>query len=109
VASFDGAFAGIPIGANSYVVIVTRGHGGDQAILRQALRRRPDYIGMIGSRRKRGLIYEQLAGEGFTPDDLARVHCPIGLSIGAKTPEEIAISIAAELIATRAGRGGGVE
>jgi xanthine dehydrogenase accessory factor len=106
VSSFESAFAGIPVGDHSYVVIVTRGHGGDQAILRQALRCRPDYIGMIGSRRKRGLIYEQLAGEGFTPDDLSRVHCPIGLPIGAETPEEIAISIAAELIATRAGRGG---
>jgi xanthine dehydrogenase accessory factor len=105
VPSFENALDHIPIGDNSYVVIITRGHGGDQAILRQALRRRPGYIGMIGSRRKRGLIYEQLAGEGFTPDDLSRVHCPVGLPIGAETPEEIAVSIAAELIATRAGRG----
>jgi len=106
VPSFENALDRIPIGDNSYVVIVTRGHGGDQAILRQALRRRPGYIGMIGSRRKRGLIYEQLAGEGFTPDDLSRVHCPVGLPIGAETPEEIAVSIAAELIVTRAGLGG---
>ena len=104
--SFDRIVDDLPIDEDSYVVIVTRGHGGDQAILRQALRRRPDYIGMIGSRRKRGLIFEQLAREGFTPDDLSRVHCPIGLPVGAETPEEIAVSIAAELIATRAGRGG---
>ena len=106
VPTFDHALDDILIGDTSYIVIATRGHGGDQAILRQALRRRPGYIGMIGSRRKRGLIYEQLAGEGFTPDDLSRVHCPVGLPIGAETPEEIAVSIAAELIATRAGRGG---
>jgi xanthine dehydrogenase accessory factor len=104
--SFDRILDDLPIGEDSYVVIVTRGHGGDQAILRQALRRRPGYVGMIGSRRKRGLIFEQLAREGFTPDDLSRVHCPIGLPVGAETPEEIAVSIAAELIATRAGRGG---
>jgi xanthine dehydrogenase accessory factor len=106
VPSFDRILDDLPIGENSYVVIVTRGHGGDQAILRQVLRRRPGYIGMIGSRRKRGLIFEQLAREGFTPDDLSQVHCPIGLPVGAETPEEIAVSIAAELIATRAGRGG---
>lgn len=105
VSTFDGSVARFPIGETSYVVIVTRGHGGDQSILRQALQRQPGYIGMIGSRRKRGLIYEQLAGEGFTPDDLSRVHCPIGLPIGAETPEEIAVSIAAELVATRARRG----
>ena len=104
--SFDRILDDLPIGEDSYVVIVTRGHGGDQAILRQVLRRRPGYIGMIGSRRKRGLIFEQLAREGFTPDDLSQVHCPIGLPVGAETPEEIAVSIAAELIATRAGRGG---
>jgi xanthine dehydrogenase accessory factor len=104
--SFDRIIDDLPIGEDSYVVIVTRGHGGDQAILRQVLRRRPGYIGMIGSRRKRGLIFEQLAREGCTPDDLSRVHCPIGLPVGAETPEEIAVSIAAELIAARAGRGG---
>ena len=103
--SFERVLDDLPIGAGSYLVIVTRGHGGDQAILRQALRRRPDYLGMIGSVRKRGLIFEQLAREGFTPDDLSRVHCPVGLPIRAETPEEIAVSIVAELIATRAGRG----
>jgi len=106
VPSFEGALDGLPIGEDAYVVIVTRGHGGDQAILRQALRRRPAYIGMIGSQRKRALIFDQLAGEGFTDEDLGRVVCPIGLPIGAETPEEIAVSIAAQLIATRARPGG---
>ena len=106
VPSFDHAVEGIHLGAESYVVIVTRGHGGDQAILRQALRQRPGYIGMIGSSRKRGLIFNQLIVEGFTEEDLARVTCPVGLPIGAETPEEIAVSIAAQLVATRAARRG---
>jgi xanthine dehydrogenase accessory factor len=112
VPSFDHALAESPIGPigaigkDSYVVIVTRGHGGDQAILRQALRCQPGYIGMIGSRRKRQLAFDHLSSEGFTADDLARVVCPIGLPIGAETPEEIAVSIAAQLVAARAGRSG---
>jgi xanthine dehydrogenase accessory factor len=103
--SFDHALEDLPIGEDGYVVIVTRGHGGDEAILRQALRRRPGFIGMIGSLRKRALVFQQLAREGFTSEDLARVVCPVGLPIGAETPEEIAVSIAAQLVATRAGRG----
>lgn len=104
VPSFDRGVDGIHLGAAAYVVIVTRGHGGDQAILRQALRQRPGYIGMIGSSRKRGLIFNQLIAEGFTQEDLARVTCPVGLPIGAETPEEIAVSIVAQLVATRAAR-----
>lgn len=104
--SFDCALEDLPIGEDGYVVIVTRGHGGDEAILRQALRRRPGYIGMIGSLRKRALVFEQLAREGFTSADLARVVCPVGLPIGAETPEEIAVSIAAQLVATRAAKSG---
>ncbi|HEX7512943.1 MAG TPA: XdhC/CoxI family protein [Candidatus Methylomirabilis sp.] len=106
VPSFENALQDLPLDAGHYVVIVTRGHAGDQTILRQALRRRPGYIGMIGSRRKRGLIFEALVREGVGADDLARVVCPIGLPIGAETPEEIALSIAAELVATRAARTG---
>jgi xanthine dehydrogenase accessory factor len=108
VPSFERVFEDLPVGEDSYVVIVTRGHGGDLAILRQALRRGPDYVGMIGSSRKRGLIFSQLAAEGIAQEELARVACPIGLSIGAETPEEIAVSIAAQLVATRAARRGRV-
>ena len=102
VPSFDRAVEGIRLGADAYVVIVTRGHGGDQAVLRQALRKRPGYIGMIGSGRKRELVFQQLLAEGFTQEDLARVACPVGLPIGAETPEEIAVSVVAQLVATRA-------
>ncbi len=106
VPSFERALDGVHFGETAYVIIVTRGHGGDQAVLRQALRQRPGYIGMIGSSRKRGLIFDQLIAEGFTQADLDRVTCPIGLPIGAETPQEIAVSIAAQLVAARAARHG---
>ncbi len=102
-ASFERALEDLDIDKESYLVIVTRGHGADAAVLGQALRRGPGYIGMIGSARKRGLIFDELLHDGVAPGELARVSCPIGLPIGAETPEEIAVSIAAELIATRAG------
>ena len=83
-------------------MIVTRGHIHDKTVLAQALKSSARYVGMIGSRRKRDLIYEKLLEEGFTKQDLERVHAPIGLAIGAETPEEIAVSIVAELIQVRA-------
>jgi xanthine dehydrogenase accessory factor len=86
------------------IVIVTRGHEHDRNVLAQALRTGAGYIGMIGSRRKRDTIYGALRGEGFSEEDLDRIHCPIGIAIGARTPAEIAVSIAAELIARRAGK-----
>jgi xanthine dehydrogenase accessory factor len=91
------------LGADDYVIIVTRGHMHDREVLAQALRTKAGYVGMIGSRRKREAVFSALLREGFTETDLARVHCPIGLSIGADTPEEIAISIVAELVQVRAG------
>jgi xanthine dehydrogenase accessory factor len=102
--SFTGCFHGLPCGPEAFVVIVTRGHAFDAEVLAQALGTRAGYIGMIGSRRKRDAVYQRLRGQGFTDADLARVHCPIGLDIGAETPEEIAVSIVAELIQRRAAR-----
>lgn len=90
------------LGQDDYVVIVTRGHLYDREVLAQALRTKAGYIGMIGSRRKRGAVYESLRQEGLTDTDLARVHCPIGLAIEADTPEEIALSIVAEMVQVRA-------
>ena len=87
----------------SYLVIVTRGHMHDKNVLAQALKTKAGYIGMIGSSRKRNIIYEKLLEEGFTQEDLSRVHSPIGLDIGAETPEEIAVSIVAEMIKVRRG------
>ena len=84
-------------------MIVTRGHAHDKTVLGQALATKAGYIGMIGSRRKRDAVYEALL-KGFTRADVERVHSPIGLDIGAETPEEIAVSIVAELIRARAGK-----
>ena len=102
VADFEHALEGVDVTADTHVVIVTRGHRHDQTVLALALKTSAGYIGMIGSRRKRDTIYRNLLAMGFSEDDLARVHCPIGLPIGAETPEEIAVSIVAELIAVRA-------
>jgi len=98
---------GLAIGPDSSIVILTRGHLCDAEVLEQSLATRAGYIGMIGSRRKRDAVYEKLRGKGFTGADFARVRCPIGLAIGAQTPEEIAVSITAELIAARAARASG--
>jgi len=104
--SFARALDGLPVDEDSYVVIMTRGHLYDRAVLMQTLRTRAGYVGMIGSKKKVAETFRALQAEGFSAGDLARVHAPIGLSIGAETPEEIAISIAAELIQVRANRSG---
>jgi xanthine dehydrogenase accessory factor len=100
---FEGVMERLPVDESSYLVIVTRGHVHDKDVLAQALKTDARYIGMIGSTRKRNIIYEKLIEEGFTKEELNRVHSPIGLEIGAETPEEIAVSIVAELIMIRAG------
>jgi len=71
-------------------------------VLEQVLRTGTGYIGMIGSRRKRNVIYESLRKKGFVDRDLKRVHCPVGIEIKAETPQEIAVSILGEMIAHRA-------
>jgi xanthine dehydrogenase accessory factor len=101
VDSFPNCLAEFPIDEDSYLVIVTRGHAHDKTVLAQALKTRAGYIGMIGSRRKTNLVYQALLAEGFTQEDLQRVHSPIGLPIGGETPEEIGISIIAEMIQIR--------
>ena len=89
---------------NSYLVIVTRGHLHDKVVLEQALRSEAGYIGMMGSRRKRDMVFETLIQEGFVRRDLERVYSPIGTDIAAETPEELAVSIVGELIKVRAER-----
>jgi xanthine dehydrogenase accessory factor len=101
---FEGVMDRLPVDESSFLVIVTRGHMHDKTVLAQALKTNAKYIGMIGSSRKRKLIYEKLMEEGFSEQDLLRVHSPIGLEIGAETPVEIAVSIVAELIKVRAGK-----
>ncbi len=101
VKDFTKAVDGLDIDADSYIVIVTRGHQYDRSVLEQALKTGAGYIGMISSRRKRDAIYEYLADKGVTRDRLDRVHSPIGIDIGGETPEDIAVSIVAELIQVR--------
>ncbi|MFZ0807211.1 MAG: XdhC family protein, partial [Candidatus Sulfotelmatobacter sp.] len=86
---------------SSSIVIVTRGHRDDMRLLRWAVQTRARYIGMIGSKRKVIAIFKTLQDEGMSPDLFDRVHAPIGIDIGAITPEEIAVAITAELIAIR--------
>jgi len=102
LSSFTDALKGLDIDRDSYLVIVTRGHLFDRDVLAQALKTDAGYIGMIGSLKKRDTIYKNLIVAGVPPEDLQRVHCPIGVSIDAETPEEIAVSIVAELIQARA-------
>ncbi len=91
--------------STAYVVVVTRGHRNDLDALRALAPRELRYMGLIGSRAKVARIYEQLMTEGVVdPDHLARIHAPIGLDLGAVTPQEIAVSITAELIAVRRGK-----
>ena len=101
--SFEDVVDRIRVDESSYLVIVTRGHAHDKTVLAQSLNTCAGYIGMIGSRRKISIIYKKLLEEGYTQEDIDRVHSPIGLDIGAETPEEIAVSIIAELIKVRAG------
>jgi xanthine dehydrogenase accessory factor len=96
------ASASLP--ASAYVVIVTRGHRHDLDALRAVVTRDLRYVGLIGSRAKVARVYEALLEEGVDAERLAGVHAPIGLDLGAVTPQEIAVSILAELIAVRRGR-----
>jgi xanthine dehydrogenase accessory factor len=89
--------------ASAYVVVLTRGHQHDLDAVRTLAPREFKYLGLIGSRAKIARIFDALRTEGMRPEDLDRVHAPIGLEIGAVTPAEIAISILAELIAVRRG------
>lgn len=86
---------------SSYLVIVTRGHAYDQEVLEWAVHTEAKYIGMIGSRRKIQTVYNSLKEKGMAAEKFQRVHAPIGLNIGALTPEEIAVAIVAEMIQER--------
>lgn len=86
---------------SSWIVIVTRGHHLDKDALRAALETRAAYVGMIGSPNKVRHIFKDLLAEGYPHERLAQVHAPIGLDLGAQTPDEIALSIAAEMVMLR--------
>ena len=99
--SFEDAFAKLQPNASTYIVIVTRGHNHDEEALYHLAETPARYLGMIGSRRKIKLIFEDLLREGISREALSRVHAPLGFDIGSQTVPEIAISSLAELVAHR--------
>jgi xanthine dehydrogenase accessory factor len=103
VGAFEETLNTLDINEHSFVVVVTRGHVWDETSVKAVLRRNPAYIGMIGSKRRAKTTLERLAEEGYRPEELSRVHTPMGLDIAAETPAEIAVAIAAEIIRVRRG------
>lgn len=102
---YEGALEALgPVREEDFLVVMTQGHQADGQVLAQALRTPARYIGCIGSRQKAAAVRERLLSAGFTPEDVSRIHSPIGLPIGGKSPGEIAVSVAAQLIACRSGR-----
>jgi xanthine dehydrogenase accessory factor len=92
-----------PVGPGTCLVLVTRGHHLDERVLRAVIERPADYVGMIGSRRRVGAVFDHLRRAGVPEAAIARVHAPIGLDIGADTPGEIALAIAAEIVNLKRG------
>lgn len=107
ICEFKDIFKSVTITKNDYVVIMTRGHMYDYLIQSQVLAKKPFYVGVMGSRQKIKFVTERLMADGYTREEIEACHMPIGTNIQAETPEEIAISIAGELIQTRAGRNRG--
>jgi xanthine dehydrogenase accessory factor len=103
---FDEVLAGYPVDANTYIVCVTRGHRHDETSLRLVVDSPAAYVGMIGSKRRVRAVLQHLIEDGADPAAVERVHTPIGLDIGAETPEEIAVAIMAEIIQARRGGSG---
>lgn len=100
--SFEAALPRLNVGAGDFVCVLTRGHRDDVTCVKHLLGgNEPRYLGMIGSKRRVKGLFEMLAEEGYDRERIGRIHAPIGLSIGAVTPAEIAVSILAELIAAR--------
>ena len=107
VGDYGSSFEKLPIGSNSFIVIATRGHRHDAAATAAAMRTSASYVGLLGSKRKTILIYEELFSKGFTMEQVRSIRSPIGLNIAARTPEEIALSIMSEIVGFRLGGDGG--
>lgn len=105
VEEYDNAFPKLNVDENSYIIIYTTGHIVDEKCLQFAVGTRARYIGMIGSKKKSREVKERLAQKGVPPEKLDAVHAPIGIEINAETPDEIAVSILAEVIKVRRGLG----
>lgn len=101
IKSYDDIGDHIPSGDNNYVVVMTLGFASDAVVIRQLLNKKFKYFGVLGSRAKMKTLLRDLEKEGFSKTKLARIHTPIGLPINSRTPEEIAVSIASEIIAVK--------
>ncbi len=101
IVDFHNVFSKVAVEKSTYIVIATRGHNHDFDALRAALHTDAEYIGLLGSKRKKSLVLKTLETEGFSQLDIERVTIPVGLPIGSVTPEEIAISIMAQIIQIR--------
>ena len=97
----------VPINANTFIIVATRGHWFDDLALEAAVRTPAQYIGLLGSKRKTILIYQRLVQLGISPERLKQIYAPVGLDIGALSPEELAVSIMSEIIMFRRGGSGG--
>jgi xanthine dehydrogenase accessory factor len=101
IESYEGIGDLIPSGTNSYVVVMTLGYRSDETVIRALLDKKFKYFGVLGSKAKMATLMKELRDEGLDDAKLARIHTPIGLPINSRTPEEIAVSIAAEIIAVK--------
>lgn len=101
VVDYGNLAATCTIGSRDIVISATAGHGSDLKVVSQALAAHPAYLGCLGSKKKTAFIHGKLDEEGYAQEEIASIHMPIGIKIGAETPTEIAVSIAAELIAHR--------
>jgi xanthine dehydrogenase accessory factor len=106
VKDFGSAFEDLSVGEETFVVVATRGHNHDLDAVKAALRTGAGYIGLLGSRRKKALLFKALRESGIDQEDVDRVITPVGLDIGSRTPEEIGISIMAQIIERRNTHGG---
>jgi len=103
VEPFDQAIRAVTLSAWTYLVLVTRGHEHDEATLRHVVGSAAPYIGMIGSRRRVLVVFERLRAMGVPEEFVKRIYAPIGVDIGARTPEEIALAILAEIVSVKRG------
>jgi xanthine dehydrogenase accessory factor len=103
----DAVIAAIGNGAGVSVAIVTRGHNEDEQCLRAVMNTHPEYVGLIGSKRRTNIVLQRLRDAGVEEEKVRSVRAPVGLDIGAVTPEEVALAILAEVVAERRGGGGG--
>ena len=101
VEDFHDVFQRLTFYGNEYVAILTRGHKHDALVLEEVMKRPTRYVGMIGSKRKTKLVFDHLKTKGFEESALSKIYAPIGVDIQAETPQEIAVSIVAEMIGVK--------